>query len=89
MSSIYRVMIFSYWYIQQVKYWITHNEPWVQAWLGYGIGSNAPRVYGPGDLVYIAGHNLLKSHAESYHVYDDEFRPTQNGTYAEPETNLN
>ncbi len=26
----------------RVKYWITFNEPWCVAWLGYGTGVNAP-----------------------------------------------
>ena len=29
----------------RVSLWITHNEPWVAAWLGYGLGEHAP---GPG-----------------------------------------
>lgn len=28
---------------------------------------------------YIAGHNLLLAHARAYHIYDKEFRNTQNG----------
>ena len=24
-------------------------------------------------------HNVLKAHAKAYHIYNDEFRPTQNG----------
>lgn len=25
-------------------------------------------------------HNILKAHASVYHMYDEEFRPTQNGS---------
>jgi beta-glucosidase/6-phospho-beta-glucosidase/beta-galactosidase len=32
----------------QVKLWITFNEPWIVAWLGYGVNSFAPGKYGPG-----------------------------------------
>jgi len=28
---------------------------------------------------YIVGHNILKSHAEAYHVYNDKYRAEQNG----------
>ena len=63
----------------QVKWWITLNEPWVVAYLGYGVGSMAPGVNGIGDLVYIAGHSLIKAHTEAYHIYNDDFRSTQNG----------
>ena len=28
---------------------------------------------------YMCMHNLLKAHAKAYHIYDEEFRPTQNG----------
>jgi len=62
-----------------VKLWITHNEPWVVAWLSYGIGTNAPGVYSPDVGAYNVAHNLIKSHAEAWHTYDTEFRATQNG----------
>lgn len=39
----------------------------------------APGVKGPGTTVYVAAHNLIKAHAKAYHVYDEEFRPTQKG----------
>ena len=26
----------------RVKHWVTHNEPWVASWLGYGWGMHAP-----------------------------------------------
>lgn len=28
---------------------------------------------------YIAAHNLIKAHAEAWHLYNDKYRPTQNG----------
>ncbi|KAG2386432.1 hypothetical protein C9374_002878 [Naegleria lovaniensis] len=31
----------------RVKLWITLNEPWVVAWLGYGVGVNAPGIRTP------------------------------------------
>lgn len=28
---------------------------------------------------YIAAHNLIKAHAEAWHLYNDKYRPTQHG----------
>ena len=45
----------------RVSLWITHNEPWVAAWLGYGLGEHAPgRASRPDALA--AAHHLLLSH---------------------------
>lgn len=33
----------------------------------------------PGTLPYIVGHNLLKAHAEAWHIYNDKYRAKQNG----------
>jgi len=63
----------------RVKYWCTHNDPWAQAVVGYGTGGNAPRVVGSGITDYIAGLNLLKSHAVAWHIYDDKYRAVQGG----------
>jgi lactase-phlorizin hydrolase len=62
-----------------VKSWITLNEPWVIAHMGYGTAEAAPRIKGNGVLDYIAGHNLIKAHAKAWHIYDDNFRATQKG----------
>ena len=29
---------------------------------------------------YLCAHNMLKAHARAYHIYDKEFRPSQNGS---------
>lgn len=63
----------------RVKFWITLNEPYITANAGYGKGKKAPGIKGEGDLVYIAAHNLIKAHAEAYHVYNTQFRPVQKG----------
>lgn len=63
-----------------MKFWITLNEPRVVATLGYGAGTMAPAIGGPGTTVYVATHNLIKAHAKAYRVYDTEFRHTQKGT---------
>jgi beta-glucosidase len=45
----------------RVTHWITHNEPWVVAWLGYGRGEHAPGRTSPADAI-AAAHHLLLSH---------------------------
>jgi beta-galactosidase len=62
----------------RVKNWITLNEPWVVAMLGYGQG-----VFAPGRISnsepYIAAHNLIRSHAYAVKEYKDKFQRKQNG----------
>jgi beta-galactosidase len=62
----------------RVKNWITINEAWVVAILGYGHGVFAPGKKS-GDLPYIAGHNLLKAHGKAVDVYNRKYRGTQKG----------
>ncbi len=45
----------------RVRFWITQNEPWVAATLGYGLGIHAPGLKNPA-LALKASHNLLLSH---------------------------
>jgi beta-glucosidase len=45
----------------RVRYWITHNEPWVHAWIGYAWGEHAPGRTSEADAV-AAAHHLLLSH---------------------------
>ncbi|WP_246944233.1 GH1 family beta-glucosidase [Bacillus pinisoli] len=51
-----------------VKYWITHNEPWVVSYLGYGNGVHAP---GHQDLQSFlsASHHILLSHGETVSLF--------------------
>ena len=42
----------------EAPYWITLNEPWVSAWLGYGAGIHAPGVTDDA-LALAATHHLL------------------------------
>ncbi len=62
----------------RVKNWITLNEPWVVAVLGYGQG-----VFAPGHTSntepYIAAHNLLLAHAEAVSRYRETYQPSQGG----------
>ena len=45
----------------RVRTWITQNEPWVIAWLGYGFGAHAPGRRSAADAL-AAGHHVLLSH---------------------------
>jgi beta-glucosidase len=45
----------------RVEWWITQNEPWVAAFLGYGVGIHAPGISDVSSAV-VAGHHLLLSH---------------------------
>lgn len=51
----------------RVGHWITHNEPWCVAHLGYGIGLHAP---GGTDLAasLVAAHHVLLSHGKALPV---------------------
>ncbi|KAM4608665.1 lactase/phlorizin hydrolase-like [Polymixia lowei] len=64
----------------KVKFWITINEPYNIAMVGHGYGAAAPGIsFRPGTLPYIVGHNLIKAHAEAWHLYDGKYRAKQNG----------
>ncbi|XP_028839736.1 klotho [Denticeps clupeoides] len=62
-----------------VKYWITIDNPFVVAWHGYGTGLVAPGIKNDSALPYRVGHNLLKAHAAAWHVYDERYRARQGG----------
>ena len=68
----------------RVKIWITLNEPWVVAINGHSTGGDAPGIRGPGILEYRAAHNLIRSHAKAYRVYQSEFYPIQQGKRTVP-----
>lgn len=57
---------------ERVKNWITLNEPWVVAILGYGQG-----VFAPGRTSnfepYLAAHHLILAHAQAVKCYKSEF----------------
>ncbi|XP_015272598.1 PREDICTED: lactase-phlorizin hydrolase [Gekko japonicus] len=64
----------------KVKFWITLNEPYAIANIGYGYGVSAPGIsFRPGRAPYIVGHNLIKAHAEVWHLYNETYRPKQKG----------
>ncbi len=45
----------------RIDSWVTHNEPWCNAFLGYGTGFHAPGLQ---DMpsAFIAGHHMLLGH---------------------------
>jgi len=45
----------------RVGWWITQNEPWIVALLGYQLGLHAPGIANLGDSV-AAGHHILLAH---------------------------
>jgi beta-glucosidase len=51
----------------RVTSWITHNEPWVAAWLGYGWGEHAPGRRSDADAL-AAAHHLLLSHGRATQI---------------------
>jgi len=51
----------------RVRDWITHNEPWVAAMLGYGVGLHAPGIRNPAAALW-AAHHLLLSHGEAVSI---------------------
>lgn len=62
----------------RVKNWITMNESWVMAILGYHDG-----VFAPGrksdDEPYLVAHNLILGHAKAANIYHREFQHGQGG----------
>ncbi len=67
----------------RVGHWMTHNEPWVAAWLGYGYGTHAPGRTGE---ALAAGHNLLLSHGWAAEVLGGKVGIALNLSPIEPET---
>ncbi|MEZ4896490.1 MAG: GH1 family beta-glucosidase [Saprospiraceae bacterium] len=73
----YAEICFSH-YGDRVKHWITLNEPWVVAMLGYGQGIFAPGRISNSDP-YCAGHQLLLAHAQAVERYRSKYQPSQGG----------
>ncbi|KAG8744109.1 Beta-glucosidase 1B [Ceratobasidium sp. 414] len=72
----------------RVKHWLTVNEPWCVAILGYGRGVFAPgrssnrAISEEGDSrtePWIAGHSVILAHAHAVKLYREQFKPVQKG----------
>jgi beta-glucosidase len=71
--------------------WVTHNEPWVSAFLGYGYGTKAPGLRDWRSAL-AASHHLLLSHGRTVRAFRDAGRPGEIGitldltqVYGDPE----
>lgn len=62
----------------RVKYWITFNEP-VFCSHGYGSDKLAPIVNSTAFGGYLCAKNVILAHANAYHTYKNDFKPTQRG----------
>jgi beta-glucosidase len=62
----------------RVTRWITHNEPWVVAWLGYSWGVHAPGRTSDADAI-ATSHHLLLSHGWAVDVLRREVPNAQVG----------
>ena len=63
----------------RVQHWITHNEPWVVAWLGYGWGMHAPGRTSERDAL-AAAHHLLLSHGRAVEILRRESPGARSGS---------
>ena len=48
----------------RVEWWLTQNEPWCTAYLGYALGIHAPGMHDK-QLAVVAGHHALLAHGLS------------------------
>jgi beta-glucosidase/6-phospho-beta-glucosidase/beta-galactosidase len=72
----------------RVKHWITFNEPFCSAVLGYSVGCFAPgrtsdrtksAVGDSSTEPWIVGHNILLAHATAVQIYREEFKSKNGG----------
>lgn len=75
----YARVLFTY-FGKYVKFWSTFNEPRNTCQEGYGNAYFPPALVSNGFGEYICGHNVLRAHAKVWHMYNKEFRSTQNGS---------
>jgi beta-glucosidase len=57
----------------RVRLWITHNEPWVAAYVGHNTGEHAPGLRDMTAALQVS-HHLLLSHAEAVALFDEHRR---------------
>ncbi|XP_056630136.1 myrosinase 1-like [Diorhabda sublineata] len=65
-----------------VKWWITINEPKQVCQAGYGSLYFPPAIEASGTLAYVCSKNVLLAHAKAYHIYDELFREKNQGQIA-------
>lgn len=65
-------------YGDRVKLWLTFNEPHIFCQYDWQYGEHDP-FEDPPLKPYICAHNVIKSHAVAYRLYDKEFRGEQQG----------
>uniref|UniRef100_A0A6P7H069 beta-glucosidase n=1 Tax=Diabrotica virgifera virgifera TaxID=50390 RepID=A0A6P7H069_DIAVI len=65
-----------------VKWWITINEPKQVCQAGYGSGAFAPGIVSNGIMDYVCTKNVLLAHAKAWHIYDEQFRAKNKGQVA-------
>lgn len=63
----------------RVKNWLTFNEPSVFVWLGNAIGEHAPGIKDPMGTAFTVGHNVIRTHSQTYRMYNKEFKQSQKG----------
>ena len=63
-----------------MKWWITFNEPAVYASGHTSETGLEPAIDLSGIGDYLVVHNILLAHAKTYHMYNQEFRISQQGT---------
>ncbi|KAI8803457.1 putative beta-glucosidase [Cladochytrium replicatum] len=72
----------------RVKHWLTFNEPYCSAKLGYGWGVHAPgrtsnreknEVGDTSTETWRVGHSILLGHGKAVKVYRDQFKAHQKG----------
>ncbi|XP_041972901.1 myrosinase 1-like [Aricia agestis] len=81
-------------YGDRVKNWITINEPTVVCDFNYNYGTFAPKIQEAKFAPFLCNKYVLLAHAKAYRIFDEEFRPTNDGTisvanhimWIEPET---
>nr|AHZ59661.1 glycoside hydrolase family 1 [Phyllotreta striolata] len=76
--SEYSTVLFRH-FGDDVKWWITFNEPQSVCSGGYGAGIVPPLIKSPAIGEYQCVHNLIKAHAKAWRIYDQQFRKTQKG----------
>ena len=62
----------------RVEQWVTHNEPWCIATLGYEEGHHAPGHHDPAEALRVA-HHLLLSHGRASAMIRSEVQDAELG----------